>query len=269
MPREGRDHVPDPQPEPEPEPEPLSQRRDEDEHGDEETSGLIAPARSTSSSVSFDSSVQTSIVYDLEAILPARAVANNAQPTSCPRTCASAAGRGHKDLVQLALYSLGYLFIQSALWSGAWDSALRFSIPGWLAFLAWAVVYRRDLRYETISVPSIARATRVDAEELRAKAEAMGVDVDTEAFLLPVVADAIRSSLPEAWVDREGLTGKYYYNTITRERVNTNPLDRQYMTLIAAERRAYHEVRWSLANAAFIGFFFISIQTCSYTRIDQ
>ena len=41
------------------------------------------------------------------------------------------------------------------------------------------------------------------------------MDVDTEAFLLPIVADAIRSLLPEAWTERDGLTGKYYYNTIT------------------------------------------------------
>jgi hypothetical protein len=244
------DPVPEPEPEPEPkwepepEPEPEFMPRGDDQ--DDERSGLMAATAATRSdspgaSLSFDSNVQTSIVYDLEAILPSPAVA--LKPAARPGKCQRAAGRCKPAHVQLATFSLGYVLLQSALWSGAWDSALRYSIPGWLAFLAWAVVYRKEAQDEPMSIAAVARATRVDAEELRAKAQAMGVDVDAEAFLLPVVADAIRAPLPEGWKEGEGVMGKYYYNTVTRERTSTNPQGRAFANLIAAERRAYREVR--------------------------
>ena len=218
-----------------PEPEPEPEEGDEDEQ-----SGLMGHQRSD---VSFDTAVDTSIIYDLEAILPAPAVAP--RPSRAKRCWRSATQwRWYGVRTQLVLYVLGFALVQSGLWSASSDTGLVWAIPGWICFLGWLAAYRRALqdeaqRSEQPSVDSVARENRLDAGQLRSLAESMGVNGETEGFLLGLVADAMKAPLPFNWTEAQGISGPYFYNTITRQRTTGDPRHTHAKILILAERRKH------------------------------
>ena len=90
---------------------------------------------------------------------------------------------------------------------------------------------------------SIAKENGVSPGELAEFAEFMDVDPVKEAFLLPIVAEAMNAPLPEHWRECEdAASGQYYYaHTQTQQTTWEHPLDQYFKNLLFVERRNYQD----------------------------
>jgi chromosome segregation ATPase len=74
-------------------------------------------------------------------------------------------------------------------------------------------------------------------EALRDHARSLGVDPDSENYLLPLVQEALLAELPPDWEQGETEDGTlYYFNSSTEESIWEHPLDAHYRELIQAKK---------------------------------
>ncbi|EEY67937.1 uncharacterized protein PITG_18352 [Phytophthora infestans T30-4] len=70
-------------------------------------------------------------------------------------------------------------------------------------------------------------------EALRDHARSLGVDPDSESYLLSLVQEALLAELPPDWEQGETEDGTlYYFNSSTEESIWEHPLDAHYRELI-------------------------------------
>ncbi|KAE8905287.1 hypothetical protein PF005_g15004 [Phytophthora fragariae] len=74
-------------------------------------------------------------------------------------------------------------------------------------------------------------------EALRDHARSLGVDPDTESYLLSLVQEALLAELPPDWEQGETEDGTlYYFNSSTEESIWEHPLDAHYRDLIQTKK---------------------------------
>ncbi|KAG2853461.1 hypothetical protein PC119_g28514, partial [Phytophthora cactorum] len=77
-------------------------------------------------------------------------------------------------------------------------------------------------------------------EALRDHARSLGVDPDSESYLLPLVQEALLAELPADWEQGETEDGTlYYFNSSTEESIWEHPLDAHYRELIQAKKEEH------------------------------
>ncbi|RLN98638.1 hypothetical protein BBJ28_00018371 [Nothophytophthora sp. Chile5] len=79
-------------------------------------------------------------------------------------------------------------------------------------------------------------------EALRDHAKSLGVDLDAESYLLPLVQEALLAELPADWEQGETEDGTlYYFNPTTEESIWEHPLDAHYRELIKTKQKEHVE----------------------------
>ncbi|RLN38524.1 hypothetical protein BBJ28_00020379 [Nothophytophthora sp. Chile5] len=79
-------------------------------------------------------------------------------------------------------------------------------------------------------------------EALRDHAKSLGVDLDAESYLLPLVQEALLAELPADWEQGETDDGTlYYFNPTTEESIWEHPLDAHYRELIQTKQKEHVE----------------------------
>ncbi|ETP27300.1 hypothetical protein F441_00176 [Phytophthora nicotianae CJ01A1] len=77
-------------------------------------------------------------------------------------------------------------------------------------------------------------------EALRDHARSLGVDPDSENYLLPLVQEALLAELPPDWEQGETEDGTlYYFNSSSGESIWEHPLDAHYRELIQAKKEEH------------------------------
>ena len=169
------------QPEPEPD---VRQQPMNDAVESAERTGLLSGEQAAGDDAALADS-QNPLAYDLEAILPSPAVAQ--RPGQFRREVGAFGGIIYPYL-PLAFYVVGFAVLQRGLWTAAKEPPLRYSIFSVVFFCAWLAIDHRVRRHASragpraasVSIDSIAREYGVDAQEMRALAETLGVDVRAE-----------------------------------------------------------------------------------------
>ncbi|CEG47405.1 WW domain [Plasmopara halstedii] len=77
-------------------------------------------------------------------------------------------------------------------------------------------------------------------EALRDHARSLGVELDSEIYLLPLVQEALLAELPPDWEQGETEDGTlYYFNSTTEESIWEHPLDAHYRELIQSQKEEH------------------------------
>ncbi|KAL8019321.1 putative WW domain-containing protein [Plasmopara halstedii] len=77
-------------------------------------------------------------------------------------------------------------------------------------------------------------------EALRDHARSLGVKLDSEIYLLPLVQEALLAELPPDWEQGETEDGTlYYFNSTTEESIWEHPLDAHYRELIQSQKEEH------------------------------